>query len=290
MAKTDSDIAHENPEEQGPPPTILITGCSSGIGLTCALGMKERGWRVFATGRTKQDLEMLNDHQLDALVLDYAKPNTIDTCVTYTLWHTSGKLDALFNNGAYGQLGAVEDLPTDILRAQFEANFFGWHDLTRRLIPTMRKNGAGRIVQCSSVLGFISPPYRGAYSASKYAIEALSDAMRYELIGSGLHVSLIEPGPIDTRFSEHAIQTLYDHIDMEHSYHYEAYRKRLEKYKNKSHSLFKLQPKAVLKKLIHAVESKHPKSRYHVTIPTYIASLSKRFLPRFMTDHLIRNS
>lgn len=280
----------EDEIEQPLPRTVLITGCSSGIGLTCALGMRERGWRVFATARTKQDLEMLNDHGLEALQLDYTKTNTIDTCVTYTLWHTNGELDALFNNGAYGQMGAVEDLSTNVLRAQFEANFFGWHELTRRIIPAMRQQGKGRIVQCSSVLGMISPPYRGAYNASKYALEALTDAMRHELYGTGIHVSLIEPGPIKTRFAEKAIQSLYDNINLQESHHKEIYEQRIAKYAKNNRSFFKLKPQAVLKKLIHALESKKPKTRYYVTAHTYTAAFMKRFLPNSVSDVLIRRS
>ena len=280
----------EQQEEQLEPKNILITGCSSGIGMTCALGLKERNWRVFATARNNYDIEMLQDHGLEAFALDYSKPNTIETCVTYVLHHTNGSLHALFNNGAYGQPGAVEDLTTDVLRAQFEANFFGWHDLTRRIIPSMRKIGEGRIVQCSSVLGLISPPYRGAYNASKYAIEALSDAMRYELKGTGIYVSLIEPGPIKTRFIEHAINALLNNIDIDRSPHRETYELQIEKYEKGGKSLFKKKPEAVLKKLIHAVESPRPRDRYKVTIPTYMAALGKRILPRTLTHSFISRS
>ncbi len=280
----------EDLEEQIQPRNILITGCSSGIGLTCALGLKERDWRVFATARTHEDLEMLQDHGLETFILDYTKTNTIETCVTYALHHTNGELHALFNNGAYGQPGAVEDLPTDVLRAQFEANFFGWHDLTRRIIPSMRQLGEGRIVQCSSVLGLISPPYRGAYNASKYALEALTDAMRHELNGTGIHVSLIEPGPIKSRFVEHAFAALVNNIDIENSPHFETYQLQIEKLEKGGKSLFKQHPNAVLKKLIHALESPRPRTRYKVTLPTYMAALAKRVLPRTMADGLIRRS
>ena len=230
------ELLEEEPVE---PKNILITGCSSGIGLACALGMKERGWRVFATARSQDDLAMLADHGLEALLMDYTKPNTIDTCTTYALWHTEGKLHALFNNGAYGQPGAVEDLTTDVLRAQFETNFFGWHELTRRVIPAMRQMGEGRIVQCSSVLGFVSPPYRGAYNASKHALEALSEALRFELKGSGIHVSVIQPGPIKSRFIEHAFDALLRNIDFQNSHHREVYETQINKYEKSNKSFFK---------------------------------------------------
>ncbi len=288
MKQDIEERSEEEQEEVQEPRNILITGCSSGIGLTCALGLKARGWRVFATARNNTDLEMLLDYGLEALLLDYTKPNTIETCVTYTLWHTDGKLHALFNNGAYAQPGAVEDLHTNVLRAQFEANFFGWHDLTRRIIPNMRKIGEGRIVQCSSVLGLISPPYRGAYNASKFALEALSDAMRHELRGSGIHVSLIEPGPIKSKFVEHAYQALVDNIDIDNSVHNEIYQNQIQKFEKGGRSFLKQKPEAVLKKLIHAVESPRPKARYKVSIPTYMVAIGKRILPRTLSDSLVR--
>ncbi|MGH1353028.1 MAG: SDR family oxidoreductase [Methyloligellaceae bacterium] len=288
MKQDIEERSEEEQEEVQEPRNILITGCSSGIGLTCALGLKKRGWRVFATARNNTDLEMLLDHGLEALLLDYTKPNTIETCVTYTLWHTEGKLHALFNNGAYAQPGAVEDLRTDVLRAQFEANFFGWHDLTRRIIPNMRNIGEGRIVQCSSVLGLVSPPFRGAYNASKFALEALSDAMRHELRGSGIHVSLIEPGPIKSKFVEHACQALVDNIDIDNSVHTEIYQNQIEKFEKGGRSFLKQKPEAVLKKLIHAVESPRPKARYKVSVPTYMVAIGKRILPRTLSDSLIR--
>src|SRR5690606_24281722 len=176
--------------------TILITGCSSGIGLASARMLKARGWRVLATARKPEDLKRLNEeHGLEALYLELADPKSIAGCAEEALSRTRGRLYALFNNAAYSQPGAVEDIPADALRHQLEVNVVGTHDLTRRIIPAMRASGAGRIVQCSSVLGLVSAPWRGAYCASKYALEALTDALRLELQGSGIHVSLIEPGP-----------------------------------------------------------------------------------------------
>ena len=270
--------------------SILITGCSSGIGYCSAHGMRKRGWRVLATVRHADDLARLETEGLEALHLDYTDPASIAACAEEALDRTGAKLFALFNNGAYGQPGAVEDLTPDVLRAQFEANFFGWHDLTRRLIPAMRARGQGRIVQCSSILGFISPPFRGAYNASKYAIEALSDAMRYELAGSGIHVSLIEPGPIASRFTEHALAALEKNVDMANSPHSAAYETRLAALRAGGTQKFKLGPEAVLKKLIHAVESSRPEVRYYVTVPTYMAAIGKRVLPQSLIDALVGRS
>jgi len=270
--------------------SILITGCSSGIGYCSAHGMRKRGWRVLATVRHADDLARLETEGLEALHLDYTDPVSIAACAEEALDRTGGKLFALFNNGAYGQPGAVEDLTPDVLRAQFEANFFGWHDLTRRLIPAMRAEGQGRIVQCSSILGLISPPFRGAYNASKYALEALSDAMRYELAGSGIHVSLIEPGPIASRFAEHALAALEKNVDMANSPHSAAYETRLAVLRAGGTQIFKLGPEAVLQKLIHAVENPRPEARYYVTVPTYMAAIGKRVLPQSLIDAVVGRS
>lgn len=164
--------------------TVLITGCSSGIGLASAREMTTRGWRVFATARKPEDIARLKEEGFDSLYLDYAVPQSIAAAADHVLQATGGTFDALFNNGAYGQPGAFEDLKPDVLRAQFEANFFGWHDLTARIIPAMREQGHGRIVFCSSVFGFIAAPYRGAYCALKFAVEALADTLRLELAGT----------------------------------------------------------------------------------------------------------
>lgn len=258
--------------------SILITGCSTGIGYHCAHAMKQRGWHVIATVRNEADQTRLQAEGLTALIMDYTDQPSIRACAEDVLKLTENKLDALFNNGAYGQVGAVEDLPTDALRAQFEANFFGWHELTRLLIPSMRKNGSGRIVQCSSVLGFISMKYRGAYSASKFALEALSDTMRMELSGTGIHVSLIEPGPIESKFVEQTIHVFEKTIDAENSPHSAVYKTRMARMKRGGANRFKLGPDAVQKRLVHAVESAKPQPRYYVTTPTYVMGFLKRIL------------
>jgi NAD(P)-dependent dehydrogenase (short-subunit alcohol dehydrogenase family) len=265
--------------------SVLITGCSSGIGLASARTMKDRGWRVFATARTPDDIARLKDELgVESLHLDYTEPDSIAAAAEHVLGATDGALTALFNNGAYGQPGAVEDVPPDVLRAQFEANVIGWHDLTRRVIPAMRARGEGRIVQCSSVLGLIAAPYRGAYCASKFAVEALSDTLRMELAGTGIHVSLIEPGPIATRFVEHALEAYRRNIDMEASPHREIYRDRIAKMEEGGNQSFKLGPEAVAAKLIHALEAKRPRARYYVTFPTYAAAFLRRILPTAALD------
>ena len=267
--------------------SILITGCSSGIGLAAAKLMKERGWRVLATARTSEDLAMLaRDIGVEAIRLDLADASSVSACAEEALRRTDQKLFALFNNGAYGQVGAVEDLTADVLRRQLEVNLIGTHALTRHLIPAMRAQGAGRIVQCSSVLGFVSVPYRGAYCASKFALEALSDAMRYELAGTGIFVSLIEPGPIRTRFVEHALANFRNTVDIEGSAHANTYRARLAAMERGGKETFKLEPESCAWKLVHAVESARPRTRYRVTVPTYLAAYAKRFLPTSIADRL----
>lgn len=269
--------------------SILITGASSGIGLASATLLTSRGWRVLATARTDADLKRLAALGCEALRLELADPASVAACAEAALKLTDGKLFALFNNAAYGQPGAVEDLTVDVLKAQFEVNLFAWHDLTRRIIPAMRANKRGRIVQCSSVLGFISPPWRGAYNASKHALEALSDSMRFELEGSGITVSIIEPGPIETRFVPNAIEVFKRNVGFEGSVHEAEYRRRLAAMEAGGKKAGKLPPESVAWKLVHAVESARPKVRYRVTTPTHLAALGKRFLPPSLMDRLVRN-
>ncbi len=269
--------------------SILITGCSSGIGLQAARTMKARGWRVIATARRPDDIARLkNEVGVDALSLELADPESIATCADAALDMTNGKLDALFSNAAHGQPGAVEDITPALLREQLEVNLVGTHDLTRRFIPSMRRNGAGRIVQCSSILGFVAVAYRGAYCASKFGLEGLTNAMRLELQGAGIKVSLIEPGPIRSRFVDNALARLLANVDIESSPHRDVYRTRIEAMKTGSPSPFKLEPEAVVKRLIHAVESRWPRRRYYVTTPTYLAAAFQRLLPLAATEYFAK--
>jgi NAD(P)-dependent dehydrogenase (short-subunit alcohol dehydrogenase family) len=269
--------------------SVLITGCSSGIGLTVARGLDAKGYRVFATARAEADVERLASEGLEALQLDLEDEKSIESALNEVLNRTGGRIYALFNNGAYGQPGAVEDLTTDVLRRQFETNLFGWHELTRRVLPVMRAQGSGRIIQNSSVLGFVSLAYRGAYNASKYALEGLSDTLRLELHDSDIYVSLIEPGPITSRFRENAYRKWQENIDAEHSAHREQYRimeGRLTK--EGPAAPFTLPPEAVLKRVLHSLESPRPKARYYVTFPTYLFAFLKRVLPVGVLDSLLR--
>jgi NAD(P)-dependent dehydrogenase (short-subunit alcohol dehydrogenase family) len=259
--------------------SILITGCSTGIGYHCAHGMKERGWQVFVTARKGDDIKRLRDEGFDTSFLEYADEDSITATVDHVLQQTGGRLDVLFNNGAYSQPGAIEDLTMAALREQFDANFFGWHDLVRRIIPVMRAQGSGRIVQNSSILGFIALPMRGAYTSSKFAIEGYTDTLRIELEGSGIHVSSIQPGPIESKIGENAIRAIHRHIDIEGSVHREVYRRRLAALEKGGNTFGQLGPEAVLKALVHACESRRPKPHYHVTNPTRLMAMLRRILP-----------
>lgn len=265
--------------------TILITGCSSGIGLCVACGLKTKGYRVLATARRTEDVEMLKQQGFESLKLDMDRQESISNAMEQVLKLTGGELYALFNNGAYGQPGAVEDLPTEILREQFETNLFGWHELTRQVIPVMRRQGFGRIIQNSSILGFIALSYRGAYISSKYALEGLSDTLRLELHGSGIFVILIEPGPIESRFRENSYRKWQQTIAGNPSVHQDTYNALEERLAaEEAPTSFTLPPEAVLKRVIHALESPRPKARYYVTFPTYLFAVLKRVLPVRILD------
>lgn len=274
-----------------PPQTtrsLLITGCSSGIGHAAAHAMAERGWRVFATARRDEDVARLCEEGFEALPLDLASSASIEAAVAEVAKRTDGRLTALFNNGAYGQPGAVEDLSREVLREQLETNLLGTHELTVRVLPMMRTQGHGRIVHNSSVLGFAALPYRGAYVCSKFALEGLADTLRQELTGSGIHVSLIQPGPIASRFRENAHRAFRANIDTEHSAHAETYRKveaRLASQDGKG--AFTLGPEAVVAKLIHALEHPRPRPRYAVTLPTHLFAALRRVLSTRGMDRVL---
>ncbi|MHC5231820.1 SDR family oxidoreductase [Brucella sp. LJL56] len=260
--------------------SIIITGCSSGIGAYCAEALHKRGWRVFATARKDEDIATLKAKGMEAHYLDYTESQSIAVLADEVLRQTGGTLDALFNNGAYAQPGAIEDLPVEALRQQFEANFFGWHDLTRRVIPVMRQQGHGRIVHCSSILGLVPMKWRGAYVASKFALEGLMLAQRMELEGSGIDVSLIEPGPIASRFTYNAASHARANIDMEASVHRELYQRQMAKLTSGgTKSKNKLGPEAVYAVLLHALEAPRPRPHYVVTRPAKLGSLARRLMP-----------
>lgn len=271
--------------------SILITGCSSGIGYMAATELHQRGYQVIASCRKAEDVARLQAQGLTCIQLDLNDEHSIREGVQQALELSHHQLYAVFNNGAYGQPGALEDLPTDALRAQFETNFFGWHTLTTALLPHFRQQGHGRIIQNSSILGFAAMKYRGAYNASKFALEGWTDTVRLELKDSGIHISLIEPGPIETRFRANALAAFQRWIPIEHSVHSAQYHAQLARLGNeKSGNAFVLPAEACLAPLLHALESPRPRLRYRVTTPTKVFAVLKRLLPGRSLDKLLNKA
>lgn len=269
--------------------TILITGCSSGIGYTTAVELKKRGHKVIATARKSEDVSRLTKEGFTAIQLDLADSISIQQAVEHALELTDGKIDALFNNAAFGQPGAVEDLSRDVLRFQFETNLFGTHELTNLLIPVMRKQGHGRIIYNSSVLGLVAMKYRGAYNASKFALEALADTLRLELYRTNIYISLIEPGPILSNFRKNSYLLYKQNIEPTYSFHKKTYKTMEARLQKEGAAVpFTLPASAVAEKVIHALETKRPKMRYYVTFPTYLFAFFKRILPMSWLDTLLR--
>ncbi len=264
---------------------ILVTGCSTGIGRCIAKGLKDRNYNVFATARKQDDIDELEKAGFNAVMLDLSDSASIQAAANYVLTKTNNQIYGLVNNAAYGLTGAIEDLPIQALRDQFETNVLGTQELTNLVIPSMRENNEGRIIQISSVLGFVTMKFRGAYCASKYALESLSDAMRYELADANIKVCLIEPGPIKSEFRNNVVVNFNKAIDKEKSIHADAYSKMKSQAGNKVP--FTLGPEAVLKKVIHALESEKPKARYRVTFPTYLFAFFKRILPGTLLDKIL---
>jgi len=273
--------------------SLLITGCSSGIGYDAALGLKARGWRVFATARKREDVARLTAEGLESLVLDHTDPDTIRAALAEANARTGGTLDAIFANGAHGLPSATEDLPTQALREIFEANFFGVHELTRQVLPVMRAQGHGRIVFNSSILGFTAFLWRSAYVATKYALEGYADTLRVEFADTDIHISLIQPGPIATEFRRKSQPHFERWIDWQNSplrHRYEAsVLPRLYDESGKRDP-FQLPPSAVTKALIHALEARRPRPRYPVTVPTYAFALLRRLLSTRQMDWVLRKA
>lgn len=267
--------------------SVLITGCSTGIGYVSAKGLKARGYRVFATARKPADLKRLEAEGLEAISLDYRDSGSVQACAAEVAKRTGGTLYALFNNGAYGQPGAVEDITRAVLEEQFATNFFGWHELTKACLPMLRNNGVGRIIQCSSVLGLTAMKWRGPYNASKFAIEGLTDTLRLELRGSGIDVITINPGPIESNFVSNARAAFEQHVDMTKSHYKAEFAKQRASLDKGGSTRFKLPASAVFEKLILALERDRPSAHYYVTTPTWIVAIARRILPQSLLDSFI---
>lgn len=273
------------------PRSVLMTGCSSGIGHDAARGLAARGWRVFATCRKVDDCERLAGEGLESFPLDLASSASIAAAVAEVASRTGGTLDAVYNNGAFACPGAVEDLPRDALREIFETNLFGTHELTRAVIPMMRAQGHGRIVMCSSVLGFAGAPWRGAYCATKFALEGLTDVLRMEMRGTGIHVSLIQPGPIASDFRKNAITHFERWVDWKSSVRATEYEGLLHRlYEAKDKDRWELPASAVTDRIVHALESARPRARYRITTPTKLMAVARRVLPTRAIDRIMGNA
>lgn len=273
-----------------PPEAVLITGCSSGIGYRTARHLQDLGYHVIATARKAEDVAWLQG-EFNAFQLDLADPDSVANALPAILKLTHNRLSAVFHNGAFGLPGALEDISRDALRHQFETNVFGTHDLNRRLIAHFRRQGHGRIIFNSSVLGFAAMAYRGAYNASKYAIEGMADTLRVELAGSNISVSLIEPGPIESRFRANAYREFLQWVDMSQSVHQRQYEAMIDRLvKEGPAAPFTLPPEAVARKVEKALKSHFPAARYAVTLPTHLFWWLKRLLPTRVLDALLRKA
>jgi short-subunit dehydrogenase len=268
---------------------VLITGCSSGIGLCLAHGLRSEGYRVFASARNSDDVDQLKALGFESLLLDLSSSGSINNAIL-ELYQKTDNLYALINNGAYGQAGALEDISRDALERQFQANVFGWHELTNLVLPKMRKENLGRVIYISSVLGFVAMPFRGPYIASKFAIEGLVNTLRLELSDTNIKFSLIQPGPIESKFRANAYLAFKENVDSSKSNYKKQYSKMIQRLESDKNAQFTLPPEAVLKCTLHALKSSSPKIHYRVTFPTKLFAFLGRILPSSWMDKILNNS
>ena len=266
--------------------SVLITGCSSGIGLCLALGLKKAGYQVFATARKFNDVEKLKQLGLESHQLDLTSSESIKLAMSQ-IYSQTDTLYGLIHNGAYGQVGALEDISREVFEDQFQANFFGWHELTNLVLPVMKKNNSGRIIYVSSVFGFVAMPFRGPYNASKFAIEGLVDTLRLELINTNIQLSLIQPGPIDSQFRANAYLAFKDNVNMEKSAYQVNYQGMIKRLKSSQLATYTLAPESILSCTLHALEAPRAKIHYRVTFPTKLFALLKRILPSRIMDKIL---
>jgi len=269
--------------------SVLITGCSTGIGLCIALGLQKKGYRVFPTVRSSNDLKNLQDLGFEALQLDLSSSESIKAAV-FKLFEKTDSLYALINNGAYGQAGALEDISREAMDKQFQTNVFGWHELTNLILPKMRNLDSGRMIYISSVLGFVAMPFRGPYIASKFAIEGLVATLRLELRNTNIKFSIIQPGPIESKFRQNAYKAFKENVDSSNSHYLDQYQLMIKRLKSGKNVKFTLPPEAVLKSALHALESSSPKNYYRVTFPTKLFAFLGNILPSKLMDNILNKS
>ena len=266
--------------------TVLITGCSSGIGFCLAHGLRAAGYRVFATARKEKDITKLKELGFDAFLLDLASSGSIKAAIS-KLYQKTDSLYALINNGAYGQAGALEDISREALEKQFQVNVFGWHELTNLVLPSMKERNIGRVVYISSVLGFVAMPFRGPYVASKFAIEGLVDTLRLELIQTKIKLSLIQPGPIESKFRQNAFLAFKENVDPSNSDYKREYKTMIKRLNSDKNVKFTLAPESVLRCVLHALKSEVPRNHYRVTFPTKLFGILCRILPSSWMDNIL---
>jgi NAD(P)-dependent dehydrogenase (short-subunit alcohol dehydrogenase family) len=271
-----------------PAPSVLVTGCSSGIGLATARLLKARDWQVVASARRPDDVARLKAEGFAAVRLDVSDTASLKRALEEVHALTGGRLEALVNNAGVAMPGAVEDLTPEVLREQFDTNFFGLVEVTRLVLPGMRREGRGRIVMVSSILGRVAMPWRGAYNASKFALEGITDTLRLELRGSDIHVSLVNPGPVKSRFRDNSLANFDAKVDAAASPHRARYtRLRAETGARKDDQPFTVGPEAVAAKIARALESPRPRARYYVTLPAYALSAARCILPTAWLDAVL---
>jgi short-subunit dehydrogenase len=263
---------------------IVITGCSTGIGLETSKYLKAQGIKVYATAREQKDVEMLKSLGFNALLLDVTLPTHIEQVIAHVL-NADGKIDVWFNNAGFGQAGFLEDITTEVLKEQFETNVFGLHECTHQVLKVMRAQGYGKIIQHSSVLGLVSLSARGAYNASKYAIEGLTDTLRLEYYNENIYFSLLNTGPITSKFRENALKKLEQNVTIEASRYAKSYKARLSGENPKVP--FNEEPISVAKVVYKIIQTKKPKPRYYITKATYILGFAKHILPTRLLDKLL---
>ncbi len=267
---------------------VLITGCSSGIGFYCLNELsKDENYKVYGTCRSEEDFKLLSERGLEVFMLESNSSESVHKCMRQVLSKSGGKLDVLFNNIGYGQPGAVEDLSRDVMREQFETNVFGVMELSSLAMRVFREQNSGKLIFNSSILGFAAMAYRGAYNASKFALEGFADTMRQEVMGSGIDVVLIEPGPILSKFRQTALGKFKKNIDIEKSFHKETYQKTLKRLESTEDTPFTLGADAVFEVLMQAIKAKKSKARYKVTFPTKLFWYLMKILPTKILDKLL---
>jgi len=269
---------------------VLVTGCSSGIGYATAERLADVGWKVYATARNIEKLTLLEGHGCRLLPLDVTDEDSMRRAVD-EVEQREGAVGVLVSNAGFSQSGAVEAVPMEKVRNQFETNVFGLVRMCQLVLPGMRRQGYGRIVNVSSMGGKLTFPGAGHYHATKHAVEALSDALRFEVEGFGIKVSVIEPGLIRTGFANVAVGSMDGSEDGPYAGFDEAVaRATTENYERGPISRLAGGPEAVAEAIERAISARSPRSRYAVTPSAHLFLWLRRLLPDRIWDAVLRTS